>query len=120
MASQDVRVSLTDAGTRVSFGSLGSGATSMEGRLASVTDSTLSLDVTEVTRVSGDDEPRAGERVTILRGNIASVESRKTDVPRSLLAAGALIGGAFAIRSAIGSADQSGSARRGGGQPGQQ
>ncbi len=116
-AAQDVRVNLTEAGMAASFGRLGSGAASMEGRLENVSDSTLSLSVTQLTRSGGDDEARASESVTIPRSQIASVEHRQTSVVRSLLAAGAAAGGAFLVARAIGNGDQTGAARGGGGPP---
>lgn len=116
-AAQDVRVNLNEAGMAASFGRLGSGAASMEGRLQNVNDSTLSLAVTQVTLSGGDDEARSSESVTIPRSQIASVERRQTSVPRSLVAAGAVIGGAFLVARALGNGDQTGSARGGGGPP---
>lgn len=119
-AAQDVRVNLTDAGKGASFGTVGSGVASMEGRLENVNDSTLSLVVTQVTKSGGDDEARASESVTIPRSQIASVEHRQTSAARSLLAAGVVVGGALMVARAIGHSDQTGSARGGGGSSTQQ
>lgn len=110
-------MNLTEAGMAASFGRVGSGAASMEGRLRSVNDSTLSLSVTQVTRSGGDDEARAGDDVTIARSQIASVERRQTSVPRSILLAGAVVGAAFLAAKALGNGDQTGSARGGGPPP---
>lgn len=119
-ATQDVRVTLTDAGAALTAGALGSGAMVIEGRLQSVTDSTLSLAVTQVTRAGGDDEARSGESVTLARSNIASVEQKRTAVGRSLLAAGVIVGGALLVAKSIGGSEQIGLPREGGGQQGQQ
>lgn len=99
---QEVRVTLTNTGRAASYGPIGSGIASMEGRLTGVTDSTLSLSVTSVTRAGSDDEARAGEAVTLSRSNIASVEHRQVSVPRSLLVAGAVLGGSILVARAAG------------------
>lgn len=106
--SQDVRVTMTNTGMATSYGSMGSGIASMEGRLRSVTDSTLSLSVTSLTRSDGGDEARANEDVTLSRSNIASVEHRQTSVARSLLVAGAVVAGSILVARAIGNGDQTG------------
>lgn len=89
----------------MTYGSLGSGVQVIEGRLQAVTDSTLSVAVTQVTRFGGDDESRGGESVTLARSNIASVERKQTSVSRSLLAAGAIAGGALLLAKSIGSGE---------------
>lgn len=114
-ANQNVRVTLTDPGAALAYGPLGSGAKIIEGRLQSVTDSTLSLAVSQVTRLGGDDEARGGDVVTLARSNIASVEQKKTSVGRSLLLAGAIAGGAIIVAHSIGSGDQAGFPISGGG-----
>ncbi len=119
-ASQDVRVTLNTGGMAMSFGSMGSGIATMEGKLRSVSDSTVSLSVTSLTRSGGDDERSSGQDVTVSRSSIASVERRQTSIPRSLLVAGALVGGSILVARAIGNGDQSGSATGGAGQTGRQ
>ncbi len=111
----DVRVTLTDAGMRALSQPLGVGAAQVQGRLSDATDSTLTMDVTELTRLNGVDENWNGERLTIARGDIATVERRQLSVVRSVLLAGAVAGSAFLVAKSAGGASQSG--RVGGGPP---
>jgi len=96
----NVRVTLTDAGTAQLAQLLGGGTASLKGRVTAVTDSTIALATSSVTRLSGTDETWNGEPVVLPRQDIASVSAEHVSVARSLLAAGALIGGAYAVTRA--------------------
>lgn len=107
-SGNDVRVTLTDHGTLVLYGPLGTGARQVEGKIQGMTDSTLTLGVTQVTRLTGVEENWKGEQFTFNRNDIASVERRQTSVPRSVLAAGAIVGGAFLATRGTQGGDASG------------
>lgn len=103
-AGTEVRVTLSDQGTASLGNSLGYGAKFVEGRLTTLTDSTVGVAVTQVTRISGIDETWKGEAVTVPRSGITTIERRETSVTRSLLVAGAVVGGALlAARAGTGS-----------------
>jgi len=118
IASGNVRVTLTSSASAASLGKLGSGVGQLEGRLAALSDSALTMSVSQVNRLSGSEESWDGESVTIPRNDVASVERRRTSVSRSLLLAGAIVGGTFWISQSTGTGTQSGSAggRQQGGQ----
>lgn len=103
-AGTNVRVTLTDQGTAMLASMLGTSAKQVEGSVSAVSDSTLRLAVTEVTRVDGNQEGWKGEPVTISRNVIATIERKQTSVARSVLVAGAIVGGAMlATRGGTGS-----------------
>jgi hypothetical protein len=59
----------------------------------------LTVAASEVGHIDADSERRPGEAVTIPSRYIASVERRHVQIVRSLLLAGAIIGGAIWIGS---------------------
>lgn len=113
-----VRVTLTPVGSAASFGKLGTGVGQLEGRLGGIDDSTLTMSVSQVSRLGSDADRWTGENVTIPRSSVASIEMRHLAVGRSLLAAGAVVGGTILVGQSIGSGSQTGGAR-GGSQSGQ-
>jgi hypothetical protein len=62
-------------------------------------DSSLTISVSEVGRTSNDDEQYHGESVLIPRQAVSSIERRHLNVARSLLVAGAMLGGAIYVGS---------------------
>jgi hypothetical protein len=107
-AGQNVRVTLTTSGITAAHGAVGTGVGQLEGRLQNVTDSTIAISVTEVSRAAGIDEDWNGESVTLPRADVALVEQRRTAVARSLMAAGVIVGGVALIANAILGGQQSG------------
>jgi hypothetical protein len=87
-----VRFDLTDAAQSESFGSLGSQVTSVEGKVRSTSDSAVTISVSEVGRVAADNQAYQGDMITIPTRYIGRVEQKRTQVGRSLLVAGAIIG----------------------------
>jgi hypothetical protein len=92
-----VRLSMNDAGRTETLGRLGAQVTAVEGEVRSITDSAVIIAVSEVSRASSDVEPYRGEPVTIPRRYIGAIERKHVQVARSLLIAGALLGGAIWI-----------------------
>lgn len=78
METADVRLHLSDAGARAAAPVIGEGMTSVTGRVISASDSELVLIVSETAgparRVSW-----AGERITLPRSSLASIERRSLD-----------------------------------------
>ena len=95
MTGTPVRVTLTESGSVANSMMLGGAATRLEGRVSGVTDSTLTLAVSDLTRLNGSEETWKGEAVTVRRSDVASVERKQTSVPRSILMAGAVVAGAY-------------------------
>jgi len=110
---QKVRVTLTDAGSVSVAPKIGQRARIVQGVLQEMTDSTITVVVTQVSREGGIEDSYAGDALTFTRGDYEKVEQGKTSVSRSLLLAGAIIAGAFAV--AVGAGELSGG--DGGGPP---
>jgi uncharacterized protein (DUF2342 family) len=98
-ASETIRLSLTDEGRTQTLGPLGTQVSSVEGEVRSVSDTAITMSVEEVGRVSSDAERFHGVSVTIPSRYIVGVERKHVQVRRSLMIAGAIIGGAFWIAS---------------------
>ena len=90
-----VRVSLTDNGSLALGNQLGATARTLEGTVQSVSDSSITLSVTQITRLSGAEDAWKGERVTIPRANVSNVERRSTSVGRSVVLGALLLGGSM-------------------------
>ena len=97
--SETIRLSLTDAGQGEVLGPLGTRVKSVEGQVCSVSDSTVTMSVTEVGRVLADPETFHGETVAIASRYIVGIERKHVQVRRSLMIAGAIVGGALWIAS---------------------
>lgn len=109
LQDQTVRVDLTSQGM-VSLGSdLGGGAAQVEGRIVSASDSTLTISVAQLTRLSGVEETWNGENVTIPVGEVAQVAHEQRSVGRSVLLAGLFGGGVYLLGKSLGSGNATGS-----------
>lgn len=97
--SGTVRLSLTNAAHSETFGVLGSQVASVDGEVRAINDSSVTIAVSEVARTSADDDRFHGEATVIPSRYIRSIERKRIQVARSLLIAGALIGGAIWIGS---------------------
>lgn len=96
-ASGTVRLSMNDMGRAETFPRLGGQVTSVEGKVRSVSDSAVTIAVSEVSRASSDAESYHGEPVTIPSRYIGAIERKRVQVARSLLVAGAFAGGAILV-----------------------
>lgn len=110
---QKVKVTLTDAGSVSVAPKIGQRARVVQGLMQSMTDSTITLTVTQVSREGGIEDTYAGDALTLSARDYEKLEQGKTSVSRSLLLAGAIIAGAFAV--AVGAGAVSGG--DGGGPP---
>lgn len=108
----DVRLTLLDDRSGISYGAIGSSVRQVEGTVLSASDSAISLSVTDVTRANGFDESWPGETVTIPRQDVAAVEGKRLSFPRTLATIGAVVAGSFVARGAINGAEGSGSGVR--------
>jgi|KBSMisStaDraftv2_1062788.scaffolds.fasta_scaffold1327629_1 hypothetical protein len=97
----DARLTLSDHGSSVQYGAIGSGVRQVEGKIQSVDDSTIAIAVTGVARQMGFNETWPGATVKIARSDVTRVESRKLSMPRTLVTIGGFIAGGLAVTSAI-------------------
>ena len=95
--SGTVRLSMNDAGRTEILPSIGGQVNSVEGEVRSISDSAVTIDVSEISRVSLDVETYHGAAVTIPSRYIGSIERKRVRVTRSLLIAAAIMGGAIWI-----------------------
>ena len=105
LAGADVRLHLSEAGATSVAPVIGAGMTSVSGRLVTVSDSDL---VVVVSETAGAERRLAwaGERITLPRSAVASVERRSLDRSRTIGVGAAGVGAAAAIAllvNAIGS-----------------
>lgn len=87
------------------YGRLGSRVITVNGRVSGVTDTTLVVDVTELTRSGGAAEDWGGEPITFTRRDVDHVERLAPSLSKSLALSVLLVGGAFAAHTALGSSD---------------
>ena len=92
-AGSEVRIHLTDEGATRLGPILGTGTTSLSGRIVSASDSTLVVAVSETGR--GDSHVSwAGERITLPRSTLARAERRSLDRRRTVGVSAAGLGAA--------------------------
>jgi len=97
----DARLTLSDHGTAVSYGAIGSGVRQMEGKIQSVDDTAIAIAVTSVIRQLGYDETWPGATVSVPRRDVTRIESRQLSMSRTLATLGGFIAGTLAVSSAI-------------------
>ena len=100
--SGTVRLTLVPSSYSQSLGTLGSQIASVEGEVRSITDSSVTISVTEVGRATLDNEQFHGETVTVPKQSIAAVDRRHIDAARSLTLTGLIVGGALWIAASLG------------------
>jgi hypothetical protein len=101
MLGSDVRVSVDPNASAVSFSAIGSHVKRAEGKVLRQTDSTLTIGVTEVTRLNGLEDAWQGDTVDFARSNIVGVEQRRVSTPRTLLSLGSLVAGGILAHSGL-------------------
>jgi hypothetical protein len=118
-AGREVRVELTSAGALRLGGSIGARARYLLGRAEGSSPDGLLLAVSTIVRDDGNEESLNGTPVTVPNQEIADVESRRIDRPRTTTALVALLAGAFVVNRAV-SGGTAGGRGGGGGGGGQQ
>jgi hypothetical protein len=96
-SSGTVRLSLNDAGRAETLAPFGRQLTSVEGDVRSVSDSAITIAVSEVSRASSGVEQYHGEAMTIPSRYIGVIERKHVQVVRSFAIAGAILAGAIWI-----------------------
>ena len=100
----DVRVRLTDVGAVTLAPRIGPRARQLTGTLKQMTDSSLVLSVRRVIREAGGEDTYGGEDISLKSGDFETVEASKTSMPRSILAAGAVLASVFLVAKGAGDA----------------
>src|SRR5258705_13577252 len=98
----DVRLRLADKGAVDLAPRIGPRARTLEGTLRQVTDSSMVLSVRRVAREGQGQDTYDALEITIPSQDIEIAETSKTSVPRSFLAAGAIIASAFLVAKGAG------------------
>src|SRR5882757_8101273 len=99
---RDVRLRLSDKGAVDLAPRIGPRARTLEGTLRQVTDSSMVVSVRRVTREGQGQDTYDSLEITIPSQDIETAETSKTSVPRSFLAAGAIIASAFLVAKGAG------------------
>jgi hypothetical protein len=98
----DVRVRLSDKGAVDLAQRIGPRARQLEGTLKQVTDSSMLVSVRRVVREGGGEDTYNGQEISIPSQDIETAETSRTSVPRSILAAGAILASAFLVAKGAG------------------
>jgi hypothetical protein len=98
----DVRLHLSDKGAVDLAPKIGPRARQLEGTLRQVTDSSMVVSVRRVSREDQGQDTYDSLEITIPSQDIETAETSKTSVPRSVLAAGAIIASAFLVAKGAG------------------
>jgi hypothetical protein len=98
----DVRLRLSDKGAVDLAPRIGPRARTLEGTLRQVTDSSMVVSVRRVSREDQGQDTYDSLEITIPSQDIETAETSKTSVPRSVLAAGAIIAAAFLVAKGAG------------------
>jgi len=98
----DVRLRLSDKGAVDLAPRIGPRARMLEGTLRQVTDSSMVVSVRRVAREGQGQDTYDALEITVPSQDIETAETSKTSVPRSFLAAGAIIASAFLVAKGAG------------------
>jgi hypothetical protein len=100
-----VRLDLSDAGTARMGSVLGRNAIAVEGTILSRTDSSFLISVSATRQ--RDEQPLtwAGERVTVPRDAVQTIEARSLNKKKTLLVAGAAVLGAIGLKLIVSGLD---------------
>ena len=98
----DVRLRLSDKGAVDLAPRIGPRARTLEGTLRQVSDSSMVVSVRRVSREDQGQDTYDSLEITIPSQDIETAETSKTSVPRSFLAAGAIIASAFLVAKGAG------------------
>ena len=110
----EVRVRLTDAGA-ITLGPLvGNRVELVDGRIAAVADTALTLSVTSTTDRLGNETPWKGESVVFPRATVAGLERRSLDRGKSYLVGGIAAGLVAAVGVGFSMTGNGGGNRTGG------
>ena len=97
----DARLTLAMRSSEVTYGPIGSAVRQIEGKIVSVSDSTIGVAVTGVTRSTGFSESWSGQQVSVARSNVTSIEAKQLSMPRTLGTLGAFVAAGLVAHSAI-------------------
>jgi len=99
---QELVVQISDAGSTQLAQYLGPGVSVINGRFIAAVDDTLKVAVSSTETRSGDVHFWQGEEISVAKNLVATLNEKKISTLRSLLVAGAAIGGAALISVGFG------------------
>ena len=111
---KSVRVELTYVGTEHVAGLVGPNADYLDGNLASLTDSTYTIALSDLGRRNGSEESWKGEPVTLKKGDVGSIALRKAAPGKSAAMTAMIVGGAALLGRAISGISGTGVTKPGG------
>ncbi|MGH7652959.1 MAG: hypothetical protein ACREMS_14110 [Gemmatimonadaceae bacterium] len=97
----DVRVNLDADAAGISFSRIGSRVQQVEGRVVGMSDSSLAIGVTTVTRLNGLEDAWSGDTVVFQRSQIQGVEEKRISASRTLLSVGGLVVGGIVAHAGL-------------------
>lgn len=106
----EARIELTDRGTLELSTRIGAGAVSLDGRLQTATDTSLTVTLVQTRSRSGDTQQWSGEQVTVPLSWISGYRQRRSSPARTSL----FVGGILAAVTVIGLAFTAGNSTSGG------
>lgn len=101
---RQVRAELGDDGSADLARWIGPRGVAVGGRIESVSDSALTISVTEVVRRNGVAESWRGEQVSVPRSQLATVRERRFDRTRTLLLGAGVVAALVSVDAALGDA----------------
>ncbi|HYW51528.1 MAG TPA: hypothetical protein VE861_13030 [Gemmatimonadaceae bacterium] len=110
----EARIDLTERGTLELSTRIGAGAVSLDGRLQTATDTSLTVMLVQTRSRNGDTQQWSGEQVTVPLSWISGYRQRRSSPARTSLFVGALLA-AVAVVGLVFNAGNSGSGGNGGG-----
>jgi hypothetical protein len=116
---KSVRVQLTYVGTEHVAASVGPNAEYLDGNLASLTDSTYTIALSDLGRRNGSEESWKGEPLTLKKADVESIGLRKASPGKSAAVTAMIMGGAALLGRAISGISGTGVTKPGGTASGQ-
>jgi hypothetical protein len=101
IVGSDVRVNLAPDAGAIAFNGIGSRVSRAEGKVLRASDSTLTIGVTQVTRLNGVEDSWPGDTVDFPRSNITGIEQRRISTSRTLLSFGILVAAGIVAHSGL-------------------
>jgi len=111
----EARIDLTERGTLELSPRIGAGVVSVDGRVRTVTDSTVEVALVQTVTRTGDSQQWLGEPLVIPLGYVTGFRRRQASTKRSLLLGGSILAGVLGAGAAFGIGNSGSGGNTGGG-----
>jgi hypothetical protein len=111
----EARIDLTERGTLELSPRIGAGVVSVDGRVRTVTDSTVEVALVQTVTRIGDSQQWMGEPLVIPLGYVTGFRRRQPSTKRSLLLGGSILAGVLGAGAAFGIGNSGSGGNLGGG-----